>query len=313
MTDAERAPGTAPSDADRSRESGTSVEAPTQAVIRRVVGRGSGRGFPELNEVTLEKADGSLIEARIPPPNGEGVSYQILPVRVELQDFGECPICLTPDSGSREHVPPHEIGGTVLTYTCERCNNEFGSRYEPHLQTWYEYSLGRVAISGGDVRGHRSAGEFLVRETTDGQFMLFQVGRAAPEMRQILEAGQFDISYQAADMNAAHIAAIKSAYLAACLIVGEVPRTTVATKIRTELARAVGRPRGDRHRMSQRMQAIKLGRACVPPAPGEIVLLEDAEGNHAIGFNRVFAVDWPIDPIDVQLGAFGQPRPSFRS
>lgn len=152
-----------------------------------------------------------------------------------------------------------------------------------------------------------------MRETLDGKFMLFQVGRAAPEMRRILEAGEFDISYRAADMNATRIAATKSAYIAACLIVGEVPRAPLATEIRTELAAAVDRARSAPYKLSPRMEAIRIGRAGVPPTPGEIALLEDAHGNHAIGFNRVFAVDWPIDPITVGVDAFGSPHVAFRT
>jgi hypothetical protein len=109
--------------------------------------------------------DGSVLEAQMPTPQGVKVSGRLLPVDVEYFDCGECPICLVPSPSSREHVPPHSIGGNVRTLTCERSNNEFGSRFEPHLQAWYERSLGRVPISGGDVPGRRNGGEYLYRVT----------------------------------------------------------------------------------------------------------------------------------------------------
>lgn len=125
----------------------------------------------------------------MPRPNGERIDYRVITVAAERLDFAECPICLSTASSTREHVPPEKIGGRFMTWTCELCNHAFGSRFEPHLQTWYESSLGKVAVSGPSVRGHRYAGEFLVRQAPDGQFVLFQKGQASPELHNSGDSG----------------------------------------------------------------------------------------------------------------------------
>lgn len=245
--------------------------------------------------------DGSVLETRMPTPQGIKVSGGLLPVDVEYFNFGECPICLVPSPLSREHVPPHSIGGNVWTLTCERCNNEFGSRFEPHLQTWYERSLGRVLISGGDVPGRRNGGEYLYRETPTGEFVLFQTGRSDPNFDRMIQSGKIEVTFPAFNEKAFRLAALKTGYVAACLIMKEVPRTERATAIRAELMAARDRDRGEDYELSALAQSIQVCRTAADPVPGEIALVEmtAADGSRffAVSFNRVFAVDWPLDPI----------------
>jgi hypothetical protein len=242
----------------------------------------------------------------MPQPQGVGVMAQMRVLSLEFVDFGECPICLTPAPTSREHVPPHSVGGNVLTLTCERCNNEFGSRYEPHLQTWYEGSTGRVLIAGGGVRGRRHGGEYLVRVTQEGEFMLFQNGRSDPAFEQMLQVGSLEMTFTALDQRALALAAIKTAYIAACVIMREVPRTDRADAIREELLAARDRARDEDYELTDLAKSIKVSRAVAGPVAPEIalILMEHVDGSRsfAIGFNRVFAVDWPLDPIMVSDG-----------
>ncbi len=270
-------------------------------LIASVTGHDTARGIPEVHHVSLQMDDGSVLEARMPTPQGVTVSGGLLPVDVEYFNFGECPICLVPSPSSREHVPPHSIGGNVLTPTCERCNNEFGSRYEPHLQTWYERSLGRVLISGGDVPGRRNGGEYLYRETPTGEFILFQTGRSDPNFDRMIQGGKIEITFPTFNEKAFRLAALKTAYVAACLIMKEVPRTEHAAAIRAELMAARDRDRGEDYELSALAQSIQVSRTAADPVPGEIALVEmtAADGSRffAVGFNRVFAVDWPLDPI----------------
>jgi hypothetical protein len=100
-------------------------------VISSVVGRGSARGIPEVHQATFTMDDGSILETRMPALNGAEATGHHLAMEIRYLDFGECPICLEPTSGTREHVPPESIGGNVMTRTCEPCNNKFGSLYEP--------------------------------------------------------------------------------------------------------------------------------------------------------------------------------------
>ncbi|MGE8423713.1 MAG: HNH endonuclease, partial [Sphingobacterium siyangense] len=57
-------------------------------------------------------------------------------------DIYACPICLKefpvirgqmPAGLTKEHVPPHSLGGGVKCYTCATCNNTFGAKADSHL------------------------------------------------------------------------------------------------------------------------------------------------------------------------------------
>jgi hypothetical protein len=280
-------------------------------VIASVTGHGTSRGIPEVHQVSIQMDDGSVLETRMPTPQGVKVSGGLLPVDVEYFNFGECPICLVPSPSSREHVPPHSIGGNVRTLTCERCNNEFGSRFEPHLQTWYEKSLGWVRISGGDVPGRRNGGEYLYRETLTGELVFFQTGRSDPNFDRMIQGGKIEITFPAFNEKAFRLAALKTAYVAACLIMKEVPRTERAAAIRAELMAARDRDRGEDYELSALAQSIQVSRTAADPVPGEIALVEmtEADGStfFAVSFNRVFAVDWPLDPIFIREAGASDP------
>lgn len=270
--------------------------------LESVVGRANARGIPEVSEAVFRMEDGSMLEARLPPPAGLEVTFQALPVVFGFVDFGVCPLCLHPDADTKEHVPPHSIGGRVLTLTCERCNNEFGSQHEPHLRDWYDNSIGKVRLSGADVKGKRVAGEYPVRENTAGGFILIQRGDRDPSVESILHNGtEFEMTYYEADTARAHLAAVKTAYLAACTALRAIPRTPHADALRAELLAARDVPRTQRLKLSSLMSSIRVSRSRSAPAPGEILLMATTEPGgverYALGFSRVFAVDWPLDPI----------------
>ncbi|KRA24071.1 hypothetical protein ASD65_06255 [Microbacterium sp. Root61] len=239
----------------------------------------------------------------MPRPGGDETTCRATPVTFEFMDLGTCPICLTASPSSREHVPPHSIGGNVLTLTCERCNNEFGSKFEPHLQGWYENSIGKVKLSGAEVHGRRFAGEYLVRENAAGGFILFQQGSADAAVDQILQnGGSFEMTYPQADTTRTHIAAVKTAYLAACVTMRVVPNSPRAEALRAELLAARDAPRSQRLTLSPLMKSIRVARSAAEPAPSEIVLMfeqgtDQTSPRFVLSFNRVFAVDWPLEPI----------------
>lgn len=275
----------------------------TAGVIESVFGKADGRGIPELSRATLRMDDGSTLEARMLRPVGDETTFRAVPVAFEFIDLGVCAICLDPAPASREHVPPHSIGGHALLMTCELCNNEFGSKYEPHLRGWYEGSIGKVKLSGADVNGKRFAGEYLVRENPAGGFILFQQGKRDPEADRILQAGSsFEMTYPQADMARTHVAAVKNAYLAACAAMRAVPGSPRADALRAELIAMRDLPRTQRLRLSPLMESIRVARSSAEPAPGEIVLMvglatDESNARFVIGFNRVFAVDWPLEPL----------------
>ena len=272
-----------------------------RGVIESVNGRANGRGVPELSQAVLRLEDGSTLEVRMPRPLGTERYFQALPVAFDFVDFGVCPICFAPEPRSREHVPPHSVGGSVITMTCENCNNEFGSKYEPHLRNWYENAIGKVRLSGKTVPGRRSVGEYLLRENASGGFVLFQHGKHDPAVSQILGEQEFEMSYEIVDATRSHIAAVKTAYLAGCVALHAIPRTPRADALRAELLVARDVPRDQKAELGDVARSIKVARSAHEPSPGEIILMaasdELTESAMVISFNRVFAVDWPFDPI----------------
>jgi hypothetical protein len=245
--------------------------------------------------------DGSILETRMPALNGVEATGHHLPMEIGYFDFGECPICLQPTSGTREHVPPQSIGGNVMTRTCETCNSRFGSLYEPHPQAWYEGSTGHIRISGGDLLGRRHGGEYLVRETQDGKPVLFSTGYVDPAFEQMLLSGKFEITYPVFDDVAFRLAAIKTAYLAACLFLKMIPSTNQAAALRAELMAARDHSGDGAFALSSLAESIRVRRTAASPVPGEIAFVQmihpDYTTTYAISFNRVFSVDWPLEPI----------------
>jgi hypothetical protein len=120
------------------------------------------------------------------------------------------------------------------------------------------------------------------------------------------------VTFPVFNEKAFRLAALKTGYVAACLIMKAVPRTERAAAIRAELMAARDRDRNEDYELSSLAQSIRVSRTAVDPVPGEIVLalMTDAEGStsFAVSFNRVFAVDWPLDPIMILPP--GAPDPS---
>ena len=135
---------------------------------------------------------------------------------------------------------------------------------------------------------------------------MMQNGRADPAIQELLEGGAVEMHLIEPDASAIHIGAVKNAYLAACVLMKEIPRTERADAIRAELVAARDSARGTRLELSPLLQSIRVARAAVDPVPGAIELVAmrgDGEGlAFAISFSRVFAVDWPLDPIDMGRG-----------
>jgi hypothetical protein len=157
------------------------------------------------------------------------------------------------------------------------------------LQTWYEGSTGHIRISGGDVLGRRHGGEYLVRETQDGKPVLFSTGYVDPAFQQMLLSGKFEITYPVFDDVALRLAAIKTAYLAACLFLKMIPRTDQAAAFRAELVAARDHSGDGAFALSSYAESIRVGRTAANPKPGEIAFVQmthsDDSVTHAISFN----------------------------
>ncbi|MFF2299667.1 hypothetical protein [Arthrobacter sp. NPDC058127] len=127
----------------------------------------------------------------------------------------------------------------------------------------------------------------------------------------MIQGGKIGITFPAFNEKAFRLAALKTGYVAACLIVKEVPRTEHAAAVRAELMAARDRDRGEDYELSALAQSIQVSRTAANPVPGEIALVEmtEADGStcFAVSFNRVFAVDWPLDPIFIREAGASDP------
>jgi len=268
-------------------------------VISAVRGRALGRGVPEAHTLTVETSDGRTINARLPWPEGM-VPIKGRPVLsiVGPERFDRCPICGDPEATSRDHVPPESLGGNMIVYTCTKCNNTFGARYEAPFRNWYNGSVGTMRVRGPGAPGSRVLGEVLLRQTDDGPDMLIPITEGDPAAWNIVESGQGRVSIRGPDFTDIRIAAVKSAYLAACSLLSEIPDTARAVALRNELMAVRDIPRGTTPSVGQVTASLRLLRGPSEPKPGEIALVHLPtwrDRPYWIAFHDSVFVEWPLE------------------
>lgn len=270
-----------------------------RGVITAVRGRSLGRGVPEAHTMTVETTDGRTINAGLPKPQGliSIRGRQVLGI-VGPERFDRCPICGDREATSRDHVPPESMGGKLVVYTCTKCNNTFGTRYEAPFRNWYNGSVGTMRVSGPGARGARILGEVLLRQTDQGPDMLIPITDGDPAAWDIVESGRGRVSVRAPDPSNIQIAAVKSAYLAACALLSEIPDTAQAATLRRELIALRDIPRGSTPEVGRVTSSLRIMRGPSEPKPGEIALVHFPTWRYHqywISFNDSFFVEWPLE------------------
>ena len=150
---------------------------PVEAQITRVTGRraaGGQRGTPAIDDLSLEVADGSTLDFGARDGRESDTMDHVSFIRRMsfLRQPGSepwCPICLDSASLTDEHVPQHNLGGSVMTTTCAPCNNNLGSRTEVDLQHWFDHAYFatladariHVATHGAHIKADRTAGRAI--------------------------------------------------------------------------------------------------------------------------------------------------------
>jgi hypothetical protein len=216
--------------------------------------------------------------------------------------FSVCPICLTGQPTEREHVPNGAVGGKVVTYTCKRCNNDLGGSVEAAFTAWATDSWLRGSrFSADGLRGHRAMPRIDLRWTDSGQFALLIAGKAHPDLDGVLRrGGDFEVEFREPDMARVRLAALKHAYLAACLAMGTIPQSPTADEIRNDLCRARDVRAREPMPPSTVAAGLELGRTYAPPrGPSIAVMTPDPlphEGplNAWISLAGVVMVRWPL-------------------
>lgn len=223
--------------------------------IDRIAGKSDGRAYPELFNARFSGG----LEVRMPRPPGVEVDMESRRVSPASPRTSACPICLVAPATSDDHVPPQSVGGALLVRTCERCNNEFGSRYEVDFADWYDVAIRAPRFSGDTVRGARHAGRHLVRETPSGEFVLFGVGAGDPATEEILEAGQFSMHGFNQDPARVLVAAGKIAFLLLCALLDGEALSPRGEALRGELLAARELPRRAPVEVGPTIRRIRLG------------------------------------------------------
>ena len=274
---------------------------PMSGVSRVVTGGRS--GLPPLHQLTVDMDDGSVFEVAHRPPAGAVRETARFLIAIQARHFGVCPICGSSSDLTKEHVPQRRIGGQAMTSTCRPCNNGLGSRVEADLTDWHDGAMGRASLTAEGVNGRRHAGRALLRWTTDGRFALIP-DRIDEEIVEILRAGGQLTMNWVEDLAACRIAALKHAYLAGCLQLGEIPETASADRIRRDLILARDTPREAALPVSVEAVGLRLGRTFEAPQGPSVALHADSDSDpdgeaprFLISLAGTVLVSWPFDDV----------------
>ena len=255
-------------------------------------------GVIEINEIGqhfVRLPDGQRIDLqRQVSQSGKKAYLGKCIVQTERMSFQICPVCNFSIPDTREHVPPSSIGGSWLTMTCEPCNSGFG-KFEDELKSHVNGSSSRSRFSADAIRGFRGASTTYVPQP-DGSFALL-VETAAPGITEMLRSGEFAITFEDLKPELWKTAVLKHAYLAACLILREIPATPCALLVREELSRA----RGNHRNYEIGPAAEQVGKTRLLSNTSVDVGLYAVEIDGVwcqfIGLGEYGLVRWPLDDV----------------
>ena len=194
-----------------------------------------------------------------------------------------------------------------MTMTCSACNNGLGSKVEAELQDWFDYALVSVSFEHEDVPGRRRARRLLYRNGPSG-FCLLIEGDLAPEIQQMLDDGTFQLHYRRPDPRRYRLAALKHAYLAACLYLGYVPDLPDAEAIRADLLLARDSPKQSRQPASEHADRLAIYRSHAPPKGPSLAIVATRPDKAAvrreylISLAGVMFVSWPFTEVPARKG-----------
>jgi hypothetical protein len=190
------------------------------------------------------------------------------------------------------------MGGQVRTWTCEPCNNGLGSRVEAELIDWRDDALRHARAVSEEVLGARKLPRRLRRRTPDGRFVLIVDGSLHPDVELMLKGQDFALQFTPPDPNRYKLAALKHAYLAACLDLTTIPQTPCADVVRHDLQAARDAPSRAEVPTSEYALAMPLMRTHEQPEEPAVALsIVERPGEPAeywVLLAGSIAVPWPL-------------------
>ncbi len=264
-------------------------------------GQGRPRGVAPVQRMVSTGPDGSVFDAERAPRAGAVPLTGSVLREITYREFPVCPICESPNPTEREHVPQRAIGGHRMTKTCAKCNGDLGSRVEKFLTDWYHDAFDRVSLKRSDQDRHHNIGRIYMRQTPDGKPVVIITGPMEIGPRRDEPLTGFELGTPVIPECVIKLAALKHAYLAACLHLEEIPQTPMARAIRADLVAARDAP--DKYSLPESDIAASLVLAKtynVPVGPPlALVSVESATEPRLAGVGISLAgaimVGWPLD------------------
>jgi hypothetical protein len=255
------------------------------------------RGNIPVRKLAVRGDDGELLEVVHAPHAGSTDHRFQIVRRIEVHYFDRCPICLSPEPTSAEHLPPAALGGRSMTRTCTRCNNDLG-RVEAELTDWRDNAFRHTTATADGIVGARKLPRLLHRQTADGKFALIIDGPMHPDAEPMLKGPEFALQFVPPNPRLYKLAALKHAYLAACLDLRAIPQTLCADVIRRELLAARDAPSRREIPPSEYALSMPLMRTHEQPRGPSVALgyVERPDGlaEWWIALAGTIAVPWPL-------------------
>lgn len=294
------------------------VHPPLSGQIGSVTGRfalGGKRGSPGLEELSLHLDDGRRLAFGLPHGGEERTMRGLADIELgsfilaRHDDAGAleepativCAICFAP-ADTAEHVPQTALGGRLMTRTCAACNNGLGSRVEPDLEAWFDSRLVQVAFENGEVvPGRRRAGDLHYLKSETGEFALVAHEGLPEGVEKMLHAGELEMHWREPEPSRYRTAALKHAYLAACLHLQTIPSGDDAEAVRSALLQARDADRRGALAMSKAAERIRILRSTVGRQGPPLALVTTAERGEVPAIDEVYIslagalfVSWPL-------------------
>ena len=177
------------------------------------------------------------------------------------------------------------------------CNNGLG-RVEADLVDWRDDAFRHTRATAEALLGARRLPRLLSRRTPEGQFVLIIDGPMHPDAEPMLKGPSFTLEFTPPDARRYKLAAMKQAYLAACLDLTSIPATPCAEVIRRDLQAARDAPSRSDAPVSEYALSMPLMRTHEQPQEPSIALsiVRRPEGmaEFWVLLAGTVAVPWPL-------------------